>query len=162
MSILLPPNWANSNCTGNDPFSFPSSSVNIGGGGERSHYHHLNQEAVSTATFQTPSSADIHVTADHPVYIDKPWTLQYGPCGVSGKKISIPISFITEQGSEANPDSLRGQLKIFSQISICNLKLISLGSFFRGYYSLLHTRLSIKNQKQSRKNLIMLDTQNFW
>lgn len=96
VSILLPSNWAHSNCTG-EPSSFPDRS------------YQYNQEVVSTATFQTQSSADIHVTADHPVYIDKPWTLQYGPCGVPGKKISIPISFITEEGSESNPDSLRGK-----------------------------------------------------
>ena len=72
VSILLPSNWATSNCTG--------------GGG-------LEQE-VSTATYQTSSSADISVTGDHPVFIDKPWTVQYGPCGVPGKQISIPVSFL--------------------------------------------------------------------
>ncbi|CAG7786944.1 unnamed protein product, partial [Allacma fusca] len=69
VTILLPSNWATSNCTG------------------------LEQE-VLTATYQTGSSADMTLTGDHPVFIDKPWTLQYGPCGVAGKKISIPVSFL--------------------------------------------------------------------
>ncbi|CAL8101953.1 unnamed protein product [Orchesella dallaii] len=100
VSILLPSNWANSNCTGESP----------------DRHYQVDQE-VLTATYQTSSSADIHVTADHPVYIDKPWTLQYGPCGVSGKKISIPISFITEEGADANnasvnPENLRARLMV--------------------------------------------------
>ncbi|XP_021963561.1 calcium-activated chloride channel regulator 1 [Folsomia candida] len=70
VSLLLPSNWANTNCTGQD-------------------------QEVSTATYQSSNSADISFTGDHPVYIDKPWTLQYGPCGVPGKKISVPVSFLS-------------------------------------------------------------------
>lgn len=87
MSLLLPPSWANVNCTG----SYQGAS------------RHLfpAEEALTTASIskaavhQAQITADIHVTTDHPVYIDRPWTLQYGGCGVPGKKISIPISFLT-------------------------------------------------------------------
>ncbi|CAL8087785.1 unnamed protein product [Orchesella dallaii] len=87
MSILLPPSWANVNCTGvyegASRFLFPAEEL-------------LTAASVSpSAVYHAQTTADIHVTTDHPVYIDRPWTLQYGGCGVPGKKISIPVSFLT-------------------------------------------------------------------
>jgi hypothetical protein len=83
VSILLPSNWATSNCTGSD-------------------------QEVSTATYQSSGSSDIVLTGDHPVYIDKPWTLQFGPCGIPGKKISIPVSFL----SSLNDQETKGKLDL--------------------------------------------------
>jgi len=52
------------------------------------------------------NAADIKLTTDHPVYIDRPWTLQYGPCGAPGKRISIPISFLNDN----NESDLKGKI----------------------------------------------------
>jgi len=87
VSLLLPPSWANVNCTGvyqgSSRLLFPAEEA-------------LTAAAISpSAVHQAQVTADIHVTTDHPVYIDRPWTLQYGGCGVPGKKISIPVSFLT-------------------------------------------------------------------
>lgn len=87
VSLLLPPSWANVNCTGiyqgSARLLFPAEEA-------------LTAAAISpSAVHQAQVTADIHVTTDHPVYIDRPWTLQYGGCGVPGKKISIPVSFLT-------------------------------------------------------------------
>lgn len=101
VSLLLPPTWANVNCTGSyqgaSRLLFPAEEL-------------LTAASVSpSAVHQAQATADIHVTPDHPVYIDRPWTLQYGGCGVPGKKISIPVSFLTS-GVLGPQGDLKGNL----------------------------------------------------
>lgn len=88
ISILLPSHWANFNCTGN--------------------------QEISGASYETNNLADFRMIPDHPVYNDKPWTLQYGPCGVPAKRISIPFSFV---GGSSSNLGVRGEYYIISRMT---------------------------------------------
>jgi Calcium-activated chloride channel N terminal len=60
-------------------------------------------ENVDGMTWPRSFQADVVVTEEHTVFGAKPFTLQYGSCGMGGLPIQIPFGFFNE-----TDDSKRG------------------------------------------------------
>lgn len=90
ISVLLPKSWESLDCL-------------VG----RNSLHHDLESHVS-------QQADIQLAEQHPIFGAKPWTTQFGPCGVAGRSINLPYPSLTR--NQTPDDSIvRATLKAWIQ-----------------------------------------------